>query len=294
MSPRSLLIAVLALVTVAALPGVAQADAPSGAKQWRVANASSVSSGTEYQLFNTTGGRLGYDNRTFGVDLGWNKGSNGGHFEFRRDSGKPNVRDHRTGPLAEDQRVAIYNTRTRKYLRFHERGEWKAGLEWDRSPQYQWELRGQQGAGFALFNTKKQRYLIHQFKNYGINLGWLENAPTTRSASVPMSAQQVVQGWVPFLGSFGGGLNGTLQSVQNASSTATLLFIKPGRRTEQCGDPTATVPLPPRATMTAEQRTTLYGSATPRLPLTFVACLTTPTQQSVTLTFLNITYQLDR
>ncbi len=129
MSPRSILIAILALVTLAALPGAAQADAPSGAKQWRVANTSSVSNGTEYQLFNNVGGRLGYDNRTFGVDLGWNQGSKGGHFVFLRDSGKPNVRDHRSGPLAEDQRVAVYNTKTRKYLRFHERGQWKAGMK---------------------------------------------------------------------------------------------------------------------------------------------------------------------
>lgn len=81
--------------------------------------------------------------------------------------------------------------------------------------------------------------------------------------------------------------------MKNASSTATLLFVKPGRRTEECGDPSATLSLAPGATMTADQRKALYGSATPRLPVTFLACVTTPTPQSISLTFVNITYQLD-
>ena len=291
MSPRSILIAILALVTLAALPGAAQADAPSGTTQWRVANASSVSNGTEYQLFNG-GARIGYENRTFGVDLGWNQGSKGGHFVFMRDSGKPNVRDHRAGPLAEDQRVAIYNTKTRKYLRFHERGIWKAELEWDRSPQYQWELHGQNGPRFALFNTKVRRYLVHQVKNYGINLGWHQSGPPpVQSFSVPLSAQPVVQGFIPFVGSFGGGTQGKLLSVQNASTSSTLRFVKPGKQTSDCGNPDATITVAPRASLTAEQMKTLYGVATPRLPVNFLACVANASP--VTLTHLNITYQLD-
>ncbi|MEP6602157.1 MAG: hypothetical protein ABJB49_10165 [Nitrospirota bacterium] len=49
----------------------------------------------------------------------------------------------------------------------------------------------------------------------------------------------------------------------------------------------------PRGMMTADQIKTLYGSATPRLAINFLACLTTPTPQSISLTYLNITYKLD-
>lgn len=294
MLTRPLTLAVLALLAVLTLPGAAHAAAPPGTQQWEVRSGASVQNGVQYQLWNTKNtSRVGYDNRTFGVDLGWNKGSSGGDFVFLRDTGKPNVRDHRRGPLAETQKVAVYNTKTRRYLRFEKRGPAKAELEWDRSPKYEWQLHDQQGAKFALFNTRVSRYLVHQVKNYGINLGWHQSTvPATQSFSVALAAQPVVQGWIPYLGSFGGGTNGTLQTVQNASQTATLLFVKPGRKTEQCGDPSATIPLPPGASMTADQRKALYGSETPRLPITFLACVTTPTPQSISLTFLNITYRL--
>jgi hypothetical protein len=36
---------------------------------------------------------------------------------------------------------------------------------------------------------------------------------------------------------------------------------------------------------------TLYGLATPRLPIRFLAYLTTPTPQSISLTFVNIMYK---
>lgn len=191
MSLRPLLVTALALVAGAVLPTAAAHAAPAAAQQWKVANTSSVSNGTAYQLSNTKGGgRLGYDNRTFGVDLGWNRGSKGGHFTFLRDPGRPNVRDHRSGPLAADQHVAIYNTKTRRYLRYEKRGEWKAELEWSRTPVYEWELHDQEGPAFALFNDRVDRYLVHQFKNYGINLGWLETGPPpVQSFSVPLSAQ---------------------------------------------------------------------------------------------------------
>jgi hypothetical protein len=45
--------------------------------------------------------------------------------------------------------------------------------------------------------------------------------------------------------------------------------------------------------MTADQMKLLYRSATPRPPISFLACLTTPTPTQITVTFLNITYKLD-
>jgi hypothetical protein len=285
----------LATAATLAAPGVAAAQAPDAAHQWTVDSAyGGIKQGRQYKLFNR-GSQIGYDNRVFGVDLGWTK--KGGEFVFFKNTGNPNVRDHRARPIAEDENVAIYNTKKRAYLRYHKRGPWKAELEWDRSPQYQWQVRRQEGSGtvrFALFNDKVDKFLVYQHKNYGINLGWLEQGPPpVQSFSVPLSAQPVTQGWVPYLGSFGGGTRGRLLSVQNASQTATLLFVKPGRSTTQCGDPSATVPVPPRAQMTAEQLKALYGSSAPALPVTFLACLTTPAPQSISLTHVNITYRLD-
>jgi hypothetical protein len=60
--------------------------------------------------------------------------------------------------------------------------------------------------------------------------------------------------------------------VQNASQSATLLFVKPGKSTNDCSDPNATVRVAPRATMTADLMKTLRlgdaaaGGQFPRLP----------------------------
>jgi hypothetical protein len=295
MTRSRIVCALAAALALAAVPAAAQAAVPDAAQQWEMRGVAGVRNASPSALFNTkNGGRLGYDNRVFGVDLGWV--SDGGDFEFRRDTGSANVRDHRPIPITETENVAIYNTKTRRYLKYYKRGESKAELEWSRTPVHEWQVRRQSGGSsvrFALFNDRVDRYLVHQVKNYGINLGWLsEGPPPVMSASVALSAQPVVQGWIPFLGWFGGGTAGTLRSVQNASQSATLLFVKPGRSTTQCSDPTATVPVAPRASMTADQLKTLYGSATPRLPVTFLACVATTTPQSTSLTYLNLTYTI--
>jgi len=293
MTRSRLLSVLLAAAALASVPSAAQAAAPETARQWEARNAASVKTGTPYSLFNTkNNAQLGYDNRVFGVDLGWVR--NGGQFEFRRNTGNPNVRDHRRFPISETENVAIYNTKTKRYLKYHKRGPWKAELEWSRTQVFEWQVHGQSGSRFALFNDRVDRYLVYQHKNYGINLGWHEQGPApVQSFSVALAAQPVTQGWIPYLGSFGGGTQGTLLSVQNASQSATLLFVKPGKSTTNCSDPSATVPLAPRASLTADQLKTLYGSATPRLPVTFLACVTTPTPQNITLTHVNITYRLD-
>lgn len=295
MTKKRILTVLLAVLALGAGPAAAEAAVPAGAHQWEVHNADGVKGSTAYELYNQKNrSQLGFDNRVFGVDLGW-VGHSGGHFTFVRNTGSLNVRDHRAIP--EDENVAIYNTKTRRYLKYYERGPWKAELEWSASPVYEWQLRDQTGsavAGFALFNDRVDKYLVSQFKNYGINLGWLEDqTPVTQSFSVALSAQPVTQGWVPYAGSFGANTRGTLLTVQNASQSATLLFVKPGKSTNDCSNPSATVPVAPRATMTADQMKALYGLATPRLGVDFLACLTTPTPQSISLTFLNLTYRLD-
>ena len=283
-----ILAAATAFAALAAVPAAADAQAPTAANEWQVRNAATVQTGTPYQLYNTrNNSQLGHDNRTFGVDLGWKRS---GHFEFRRATSSPNVRDHRRGPITETENVAIYNDKIHRYLKYYKRGQWKAELEWSKTPVYEWQVRGQQGNRFALFNDRVDRFLVYQVKNYGINLGWLETGPPApQTASVALTAQQTTQGWIPYLGRLGG--PGTLLGVQNASQTATLLFVKPGKSTNDCSDPNATVRVAPGATMTAEQRKTLYGAETPGLPVPFLACVTTATPQSISLTFLNVTYR---
>jgi len=287
------LLILLALLGLVPVPGVSQI-APKVAKQWNVNHTDRMSPATAYELYNTTE-QIGYENRTFGVDLGW-VGSRGGHFEFIRKS-PPEVRDHR-GPILTDENVAIYNTKTRRYLKYYKRGDTEAELEWNDTPVYEWQIHDQSGSGgrvhFALFNSRVKKYLVHQFKNYGINLGWLnQSAPAAQSFSLALRAQQINQGWVPYVGNFGQNTRGNLLNVQNASQSASLLFVKPGKSTADCSDPNATIVVAPRGTMTADQMKILYGSATPPLPINFLACLRTPTPQSITVTYLNLTYKLD-
>lgn len=286
------LFALFAAFALGSLPATA---APSAAREWNVRTSTPISYAVDYALYNTTA-QIGYENRTFGVDLGWV--SDGGLFQFMREA-PAGTRDHRKGQIPPDANVAIYNTKTRRYLKYYDRGDTKAELEWSDTPVYEWQLQDQSASGgrvqFALFNSRVKKYLAHKVQNYGINLGWLnDTGPTSQSFSVGLSAQQITNGWVPYLGSFGQNTRGTLNSIQNANQSATLMFVKPGKSTTDCSDPNATLRVAPRAMMTADQMKLLYGSATPRLPINFLACLTTPTPQSISLTFLNISYRLDQ
>ena len=288
---RAVVLGALALI---ALPAVSKA-APTAARQWSVDKTTQISYETDYVLFNE-GSQIGYENRTFGVDLG--RGVRGGFFAFLRQA-PPGKRDRRLGPIAEGDNVAIFNTKTLRYLKFYARGDAKAELEWSNTPVYEWQIQDQSASGgrvhFALFNTRVKKYLVYKVQNYGINLGWLVDAsPQPQSFSLAMTAQPVTNGWVPYLGTFGQNLKANLLSVQNANQKATLMFVKPGQSTNKCSDPNATVRVAPLAKMTADQMKLLYGSATPRPPISFLACITTPMQpQSIGITFLNITFKLD-
>src|SRR5690242_20107464 len=87
--------ALLSLFTLVCIAVIAAA-APIAAKQWNVNNADQISYATDYELYNTTE-QIGYEDRTFGVDLGW-VGHSGGLFEFLRQA-PPGTRDHRRGPI---------------------------------------------------------------------------------------------------------------------------------------------------------------------------------------------------
>ena len=71
---------VLVALSLIALPVISLA-APTAAKQWSVANTNQISYETDYVLYNM-GSQLGYDNRTFGIDLG--RGVKGGFFALLR------------------------------------------------------------------------------------------------------------------------------------------------------------------------------------------------------------------
>ena len=289
-------LAMLGVLTTAA-PVVSKAEVPPETHQWEVHHSTELSYNVDYMLFNQKKKQqLGYENRKLGndVDLDW-VGNLGGLFNFKPKASR-NVRDHRRGPIPEDADVAIFNTETKRYLTYEKFDNTQAELEWTRTPAYEWQFHDQKKetnvASFALFNSRVKKYLVLQGKVRGIDLGWFDTSPPM-SFSVAMTAQQVIQGWVPYLGTFPGfGIStGNLLTVQNASQNVTLFFVKPGKSTINCGDSDATVRVAPAATMTADQMKTLYGSAPPRLPINFLACISTPTPTSIT--FLNITYKLD-
>lgn len=293
-----ILIALVSLYALAAVPVAAQIAVPPEAHQWEVPHANGVSYGVDYMLHNQKNKKqIGYE-KTAGpeVDLDW-VGNFGGLFSFNRKA-PAGTRDHRTGPIPENADVAIYNTETRRYLTYKKFDDTIAELEWTSTPTYEWQIRDQKGtsvASFALFNSRVRKYLVLQGKTRGISLGWLNDRPTgPQSFSLALSAQPVTQGWIPYRGSFGAYMRGKLLTVQNASGSATLLFVRPGQSTSSCGEPRDSVRVAPRAAMTAAQMKTLYGLETPRLPITFLACLASATSQSIGLTHLNITYQLDQ
>jgi hypothetical protein len=287
----------VAALALAAVPVTAQVAVPADAHQWEVPHANGVSYGVDYMLHNQKNKKqIGYENRTMGdeADLDW-VGNFGGLFSFNRKA-PAGTRDHRTGPIAENADVAIYNTEVRRYLTYKKFDDTIAELEWTNTPAYEWQLHDQKGtsvASFALFNSRVRKYLVLQSKTRGINLGWYKTPTGPQSYTVAMSAQPVTQGWIPYRGTFGVGTRGVLLSARNSSPSATLMFVKPGSSTSMCSNPTATLRVAPRAAMTADQMKTLYGSETPRLPITFLACISAPTSQSISLTHVNITYKLD-
>lgn len=285
-----ILIALVLLGAPAGVPAVAQVVVPSAAHQWEVHNADGVSYGTDYELHNQkNNSQLGYEGA-----LGW-VGHSGGYFNFMRWA-PDGTRDHRTGPIPENADVAIYNTKSRRYLTYKTFDNNQAELDWTTTLSYEWQLHDQQGtsvASFALFNSRVKKYLVLQNKDRGINLGWLNDTPSgPQSFSVKLVVLPRTQGLVPYRGSFGQNMRGNLLTVRNASPNATLLFLKTGQSPNDCSVPNATVRVAPRATLTADQMKTLYGSATPRLPITFMGCLATTTTTQ-TITSLNITYKLD-
>jgi hypothetical protein len=291
---KSILVGVLSLIALAAVPAASSAAPPANTTQWKVRNTASISAATSYELVNARGGQLGYTNRRLGVDLGF-VGSSGGHFEFKR----LNLRDHRR--LRAGEKLALYNTKTRRYL-FGAGQTFGINLNWTKSPSWEWRIELRQGSQtqFALYNTKVNDYLVYGSRTFGPNLKWYKDTlpkpepPPQTVFSVALRRQIIVQGPIPYLGSFGSGLDpGVITRVKNTETTATLHFVKPGHSTQECTNPSAVVSVAPGATMTADQLKAAFGSTSPRVPIAFVACLSRPGPGLVDLAFIEIEFKRD-
>jgi hypothetical protein len=295
---RPRLVGLLALVVALAVPGVAAAkDYKLEAQQWSV-SAAALKTGTSYKFRNlANNSQLGYGKRTWGVDLDWT--TSGGDWQFMPDSGNPNIRDHRARPFGADEAVAIYNTKSRKFL-FSESRNFGINLGWSSAPRYQWKADRNSSGEVSLYNTQARDHVVYGQRPYGINLRWLKDVKrdaqangvgSLHDATVTMTAQPVVQGYLPFLGYYGGGgTKAVLTKVTNAQSNAQINFVKPGYSTTQCGQSGATVPLGPSQTMTADQMKAAFGTSAPSLAnrVPFLACVAGTTASSV---FVNVQYR---
>jgi hypothetical protein len=234
------------------------------------------------------------NHRTFGVDLDFSDGARvaGGlrNWSFFRQNGA-------SGPIQPGEVLAMYNNFRHNYLGYgHE--HWGMNLDTFSTPRYQWQVTVQNGR-VALYNTYQHDYVISGREPLAIDLNWLRSVQqqmpqtqfATHSTTVFLRAQPVVSGFVPYLGSFGGGVGPagqTLQTVTNPSNNVGLSFVRPGHSTTECGDPSALIYLGPGQTMSAANMAAEWGTATPMLGVTFLACAAS--NQSLSQVPLNITW----
>jgi hypothetical protein len=247
---------------------------PRADKQWF--GLSLTNDGTGDLRSQPKGRSLKWDTERFGVDLVWDEHPALWKIEAQ---GGPHV--------MQGQAVALrvwgggwlaYGNET-----------WGVDLVLSSTPVYQWYVLTdtpgrpiEPSGAFALWNSAANGYLISRAQTWGVDLDWDKPAGSTPSlqiASVWMTAQPPVQGFVPFLGYFGGGPGNTsvLTQVSDSGYGVTLFFIKPGHQSSECGDSSAVITLAPGATMTIAQMQTIWGSATPSLSqrLPFLACAAT-------------------
>ena len=111
------------------------------------------------------------------------------------------------------------------------------------------------------------------------------------TTSIFMSRQPIVQGFVPYAGTFGPIHTGAIVSKINfPTQFPPVLLVKPGFSTNQCGNPAAVILV--HGDMTADQKKAIWGSATPTISglqtLNFVGCTTS--RQLPNLLPVNITW----
>lgn len=302
--------AVLIGFVAAVLPsvGASQTVAATEPKQWSLER-SEVMSNTSYGLVNVHRNEaLGYRAADPGLHLYWAPPGGtvyGGSWQLIKKNPSPNVRDHRARPVASGETVALYSPypkyktsrgeRSGMYLRYSSSS--KTGqLEWTRVAEdaIEWRMELDPATRrLSLYNTRKRDYLVYDAAN---RIGWRSSQPgqgAVHDATVTMTAQPPVQGYVPFLGYFGGGagFKAVLTEVRNpANFGTTLRFIKPNHSSNECGNASAVIVLAPGAALTAADMTALYGSATPALQnrIAFLACAAGTSAGTV---FVNVKYR---
>lgn len=243
--------------------------------QWTVGTASPAID-TDYSLNNKARGAVLFSQPGMPEGLNWNASS---HKEW-------SFRKSPSSPL-----LAIYNKEAQKYLVAD-----NTVVGWTPLPTYEWNWAATVDNRIALYNAVRQDYLISDVHSVPFaQVNWKfhpTSVPIIHDATVTMTAQPPVQGYVPFLGYYGGGPSNTnvLVEVRNPQQHNTpLFFVKPGYTSNQCGQTGATLYLAPGAALTAAEMTLLWGSAEPSLStkLAFLACAAT-NNSSV---FVNVKYR---
>jgi hypothetical protein len=250
---------------------------PQSPKQWYGLSDANQGTGDLQNARRSSYTSLTHANQTFGVDLDWSE--NGALWKIQAQGGPHVMRGQAVA-------LRIWGGGWLKYG--HE--TWGIDLVLSDTPVYQWYVLGGQpgssitnGGDFALWNSAAKRYLVSAHQTWGVSLDWYQEGNgsfgTVHQATVTMTAQPPVQGYVPFLGYFGGGPGNTtvLTKVSDPSGGATLRFVKPGHGSQDCGNAQDVIVLAPGATMPAADMQTLWGSATPSLAqqLPFLACAVT-------------------
>lgn len=266
---------------------------PKAAKQW--SGLSNVNDGTgalrNSALKRTEGTALHYQRRTFGINLGWTS-PNHSLWKIEAEGGPH---------LMYGQAVAlrVWGGGWVKYGR----RTWSINLVWSSTPSYEWYILGgvpgdtPDGQDFALWNSVAKDYVVFHTRTPGVDLAWYSDtvppstAGTVHAATVTMTAQPPVEGYVPFLGYFGGGPGNTsiLTKVSNPPGGPTLRFLKPGHGSQDCGNASAVILLTPGETMQAKDMQALWGSKTPSLSqeLPFLTCAATQASR----VFVNVEYR---
>jgi hypothetical protein len=150
--------------------------------------------------------------------------------------------------------------------------------------------------------------------NTGTYGGWLKSdvpppppppPPPPAQETVPLDLvrQEIVEGPIPYLGrfpAFGTTRPGHLVQIrvpQSGPTDIAVLFVKAGRSTQECNNPSAVVQINEGQATTPAQITAIFGVAQPRFstlqPLNFVACLAAPPGVLLNVVQVSITVQYD-
>ncbi len=118
-----------------------------------------------------------------------------------------------------------------------------------------------------------------------------ETGPFT--TTINMSRQEIVQGFVPYLGTFGPIFSGAvIMNINFPTQFPAVLLVKPGHSTSECADPNAVVLV--HGDMSADQKKAIWGVSSIRLggqdKLFFVGCSTS----ALLLNFLPVNITWDK